>query len=207
MTKPNVNITVGGYSKQEAREIVLKAGIPLQDQMTETNVKYVVKWDFDLNGSSLLIPANSTVVFDGGRFKNGEVLVNAAKIYPDYNSILGNGITAYGMPAEGTFYYNDNKPLWSNGTIWVDAVYNLGVLGIIKKVDVSSDIVAEEHPLSGTQTNVIYDNVTDHDVHVNVSATVNRTPDGDIISITIPAGGYGEVNFMNINGIIYARGI
>lgn len=56
-----------------------------------------------------------------------------------------------------------------------------------------------------TQT-IIYTNSTASDLTVTVPTTY-ETPNGQAIELTCVAGGYSEVNYININGTIYARGL
>jgi len=59
---------------------------------------------------------------------------------------------------------------------------------------------------SGREETIIYINSTSSDVTVTVPTTYN-TPDGQAIELTCSAGGYCEVSYLNINGVICARGL
>lgn len=209
MARPNINVAVGGPEKPTGtahKSVILKSGIPFAQQVTESDCTYIVKWDFDLGGQTVAMPNNCVLVFEGGEISGGTLDINGAAVYPNYNALVNDRLTINGMPKAGTFWY-DEKPLWSNGTQFVDALDNLGVLGTIEVVQLTSDMVANTNPAEGTQTNVLYVNDTSTTWHVSVSNTNYRTPDGQIISLTVPAGGYGEINFMKKGGIIYARGV
>jgi hypothetical protein len=58
----------------------------------------------------------------------------------------------------------------------------------------------------GKAQTIIYLNTSDSDVTVTVPTTYN-TPDGAAIELTCPEGGYCEVSYLNINGMIFARGL
>ena len=60
---------------------------------------------------------------------------------------------------------------------------------------------------SGKTETIIYTNSGSSDLTVTVPTTNIQTPDGDPIELTCLSGGYCEVNYININGTIYARGI
>lgn len=60
---------------------------------------------------------------------------------------------------------------------------------------------------SGKTETIIYTNSGSSDLTVTVPTTNIQTPNGQAIELTCPAGGYCEVNYININGTIYARGI
>ena len=87
------------------------------------------------------------------------------------------------------------------------ALYYTGFLrGTSKVVSLVEDINFDEDVAEGEQMTVIYTNETANEITVIVPNTTYWTPDGNVISIPIPSGGYGEVNIMNIGGTIFARG-
>ena len=59
---------------------------------------------------------------------------------------------------------------------------------------------------SGKSQTIIYTNDTVNEYTVGIS-TSYKSPDGNAIELTVPAGGYAEVNFINVSGTIYARGV
>lgn len=59
---------------------------------------------------------------------------------------------------------------------------------------------------AGKSETIIYTNSGSSDLTVTVPTTYS-TPDGKAIELTCPAGGYCEVNYINIGGTIYARGL
>lgn len=84
------------------------------------------------------------------------------------------------------------------------SVYMRGTSSVVS-ID-GSLTVSEVDVEEGTQKSFIYQNDSDLEVTVNILNTHFRTPDGENISIAIPAGGYGEASFLNISGTVYARG-
>lgn len=60
---------------------------------------------------------------------------------------------------------------------------------------------------SGKTETIIYTNSGSSDLTVTVPTTNIQTPAGEPIELTCHGGGYCEVNYININGTIYARGI
>lgn len=55
---------------------VLKDGVALYKQLKHANTIYVVKYDFDLKNSSLTIPENCILEFEGGSINNGTIVAN-----------------------------------------------------------------------------------------------------------------------------------
>lgn len=51
-----------------------KKNILTQQMMNCENYKYVIKWDFDLNGKTITVPENCILEFDGGSLKNGTII-------------------------------------------------------------------------------------------------------------------------------------
>lgn len=87
------------------------------------------------------------------------------------------------------------------------ALYYAGFLrGTSEVVELEEDTTFDGEAALGEQKTVIYLNDTDAELTVTVPNDDYRTPDGDAIVIPVPAGGYGEVNILNIGGIIFARG-
>ena len=73
-------------------------------------------------------------------------------------------------------------------------------------VAITEDITFSDTVAAGVQKTVIYLNDTSAEHTVTVPNTGYRTPDREIIAIPVPAGGYGEVNILNVGGTLFARG-
>lgn len=79
----------------------------------------------------------------------------------------------------------------------------------VQNVSVSSDLSNQTCPFTlaeGQQGTVIYTNSGSTARTVTIS-TAYSTPDGNQISLTVPAGGYSEVSYLKIGTTIYARGV
>lgn len=133
MSNPSVNVYARGYQKPVAtynnillhQNIVGKRNILVQEMLTAENTRYIIKWDFDLDGKTIVIPANCTLSFEGGSFFNGTVDINGAGISPNYNSLSdGANISIEGYPKSGVYRWDaeNNMPLWSTGNRWVNAL-------------------------------------------------------------------------------------
>ena len=95
--------------------------------------------------------------------------------------------------------------------VWIDpsgATLDMGSIlkGKYKTVTTTSNIVASESPASGMETDVLYVNNGSSTITVTASAQVYRTPNGNDLVISVSPGMYGEINYTNINGVIYVRG-
>jgi hypothetical protein len=63
-------------------------------------------------------------MFDGGSIDSGTVILNGCAVLPAYEYLTDDELEIVGYPVEGTCWFNGNKPLWSNGERWVDALGN-----------------------------------------------------------------------------------
>lgn len=50
---------------------IIRRGVDLQSQFNQENTIYEIRYDFELNGETLNIPAGCTLKFEGGSFANG----------------------------------------------------------------------------------------------------------------------------------------
>lgn len=104
MSIPNVNVAVRGPIQPSStyKTKVLKGNHSFASQVTEANMKYVIKYNFDLNGQNIEIPEGCILEFDGGSISNGTLTGNnTILIYnQELNTIFRNVVIA------GTFIYN-----------------------------------------------------------------------------------------------------
>ena len=70
--------------------IILRKGKSLTEQMTQTDTIYEIRYDFDLQGSTLTLPENCVLKFVGGRIANGTLQGTNTKIDADAVEIFSN---------------------------------------------------------------------------------------------------------------------
>lgn len=79
-----------------------------------------------------------------------------------------------------------------------------------RRVMVSTNLTNEICPvelLEGGECTVVYENTTkDTDFTVSINSNY-KTPDGDTVEVTVPAGGYAEVSWLKTGGVVFVRGI
>lgn len=80
------------------------------------------------------------------------------------------------------------------------------IRGNSEVVEIRSDIIFNKTVVLNGMKTVVYENVTNENLTITVPNSGYRTPDGEAIVIEVTEGGYGEVNIININGTIFARG-
>lgn len=90
MTKPIVRILAGGPQKSGPNQQLYKTIVPtfrgdLIGQMQQERIKYIIKWNFDLNGGVLNVPSECIVEFDGGSIQNGTINWNNTQVFNIYD--------------------------------------------------------------------------------------------------------------------------
>jgi hypothetical protein len=79
--------------------------------------------------------------------------------------------------------------------------------GSSKVIEITENVIVEETVDLGTQLDIIYLNVTEQEKTVTVIfSDTYKTPDGLNMELLVPPGGYGEINILNIDGIMFVRG-
>lgn len=58
------------------------------NQLIESDTIYEIRYDYDLNQKTLVIPDNSVLKFNGGSIRNGTIILNNTKIDSDLNFIF-----------------------------------------------------------------------------------------------------------------------
>ena len=92
-----------------------------QDNISpNTNTIYIIQYDYDLDGNTITIPSDSVLVFDGGRFSNGQIVLDNTLVVPptlDLNDVFKN-ITIGGTYKEGQTIYKDKYLQYWDGNKW-----------------------------------------------------------------------------------------
>ena len=102
-------------------EIKEKSDLVLAAANTEIGYTIKLSGDILIHTTSHTLTSDTSIIFNGGKISGGNVKLNGAKIYPNYNTLLDRVASTEQMPAEGTMYWQSGRPTWSNGTNWVDA--------------------------------------------------------------------------------------
>lgn len=90
------------------KNIVDGKNILTQELISESNTRYIIQYDYDLNEDTIEVPENCILDFQGGSFTNGYIIYNEKTID---GSNIGN-IICY-------FSKEYNKPVWWNGSEWI----------------------------------------------------------------------------------------
>lgn len=112
-----------------------------QASVSDDNVIYEVRYDFDLNGKTITLGENSGFFFKGGSINNGTVVFDGGSIY-NADSFDDCGDASFtGVFVKGLIMLVDGTPKWFNGTDWVSFSYGSGGGG---DTDISSLSVEAE---------------------------------------------------------------
>lgn len=80
---------------------------------------YIVQYDYDLMGNTIFIPSNSILLFLGGSFKNGTLILNDTLVLPQaivYEDFIKCIVT--GRFKTGQMFYTDDGIKFWNGSEW-----------------------------------------------------------------------------------------
>ena len=89
--------------EQEDETKVIK-NVLTQEMINTANTRYIIQYDYDLNGEEITIPANCVLKFEGGIFKNGILLGDNTLIDATSGDYIFNNITFEGKFKNGSFY-------------------------------------------------------------------------------------------------------
>lgn len=110
MSNPNIDINVCGpvnTTISQYKTKFLKYNIPFASQVTEPNMKYVIKYDFDLGMGSVIIPQDCLLDFEGGSLSNGILVGNNTTIEAGLVKVFNTDITL-----NGTWNITEAYPEW-----------------------------------------------------------------------------------------------
>lgn len=103
--------------------LVLKKNKTFAEQVTEENTIYEIRYDFNLDGASVTLPAGCILQFNGGKISNG-ILVG------QNNEINGRGQIFDGITLDGVFSQSQIMVSW-----WVTQNANDNTAGVQNAVD------------------------------------------------------------------------
>lgn len=113
--------------------VILRRDEAYNLQFAYANTIYEVRYDLDLQGGTLEIPDDCVLKFEGGKIKNGSVVLNNTLVLPN-GCILSDHIKANvrGTHAKGQYLFDEvlGLPKYYDGKKWIDATG--GAVGLMK---------------------------------------------------------------------------
>lgn len=87
-----------------------------------SNTIYEIRYDFDLNGETITLPENTSLLFKGGSLNNGTIEFNKGTIIGIDKFSDGGDVSFTGNFAKGLIMAFEDTPKWWNGANWVSFV-------------------------------------------------------------------------------------
>lgn len=106
--------------KQVKNEIFLHyKNVLTQDMINEENIRYIIRYAFDLGNKNINIPSGCEIVFEGGIIENGTINLNGCKltgIVGEESNYFPNVVCSNW--AVGQIEYRNGKICYWNGNEW-----------------------------------------------------------------------------------------
>lgn len=128
MGRPNVNVNIGGITEKcpsTYKTVILKGSIPFASQIENNpNCIFVIKWDFDLKGRTVTIPAGCVLKFEGGSIDNGTIVLS--NTYIEGNAAFLKNVLLTGTCANDVFVVDWFDIDHTGNKLCTDAVQSAG---------------------------------------------------------------------------------
>lgn len=161
-----------------------------QDNISpNTNTIYIVQYDYDLDGNTITIPSDSVLVFDGGSFSNGQVILDNTLVVPptlDLNDVFKN-ITIGGTYKEGQTIYKDKYLQYWDGKKWCVIQDTSSIQNMIDNLTIltrDKDGNATQHTSNSSTPNTIDLGALSVTFKVGDNSVVYNIADGATIDLT-----------------------
>lgn len=91
MSNVDINVTVGANKgTSDYKTIILKSNHSFAQQVTLPNVKYVVKYNYNLGGANFTMPYDCILEFDGGVITNGTINCRNTRLIGNLDKNIDN---------------------------------------------------------------------------------------------------------------------
>lgn len=114
----------------------------------------------------------------------------------DANAISGT------VPYDSVGYTHATQS--TSGAVMIDGTIPLHVITCTGNV---TGVALSTNPPAGHSCHVIFTATAARTVAIAHNATARKCPEATNLSLSIKANGYVEVDFLNIDGVIYVRGV
>lgn len=118
------------YTQDGMGYVILRKNKTFAEQVTKSNTIYEIRYNFDLNGATINLPANSVLQFEGGSISNGTINGVNTTIIEDANSIgcvLSGTFTNKGFYADSFRNIVINNIIGSGISKYIENLSSLGL--------------------------------------------------------------------------------
>ena len=78
------------------KNVTASKNILTQAMISNANTRYIIQYDYDLNGQAITIPEGCVLDFQGGSISNGTIYGDSTAIVDTLNTIFGSNVTVSG---------------------------------------------------------------------------------------------------------------
>lgn len=161
--------------------VILRTDKSFAEQVVQTNTIYEVRYNFDLGGTAVTIPAGCILMFDGGRISNGTLNGNDTTISASIVRIFGDNLTI-----DGTWHNSFSYPEWYGENGLFNQISQLEKLSNVVKLtkpeyinNSATTLHISKHLISSINTQLTFNNATEGFIAVQLgeisTSPSNRT--------------------------------
>lgn len=182
-----------GLGRKYLRKNILNGkNILTQEMINSANTRYIIQYDYDLNGEEITIPEGCILDFQGGSISNGKIVCNNTIINKCYYHIFIN------LNIEGTLKIDGWYPEWFGAIPYKKDVLNkiTSSLSIIGELEVSNDaFIRINDALVNTNIHtVLLSNLYYVTKEISIKITPNYNSGVNIIGIGTDTGFIAYIN-------------
>lgn len=126
------SVNYSGLGRKYLRKNVIEdKNVLIQDMINKSNTRYIIQYDYDLNGESINIPENSILDFQGGSLSNGTIVGNNTNVVNTYDACIFKNLQVIGgicgycyVDWFGALSYNTPTQTLSNSDKIQSALYS-----------------------------------------------------------------------------------
>lgn len=78
------------------KNVTSSKNVLTKDMINKPNTRYIIQYDYDLNGATINIPEGVSLEFQGGSFKNGTITGNNTIINSNVENVFNTNVTVSG---------------------------------------------------------------------------------------------------------------
>lgn len=185
-----LTISAGACNKN----LTLKKGQGVREQLKRENTTYIILYDFDLNGETIKIPRNCCLHFEGGKFLNGSIIGDRTKVKSEAKRIFER------IALTGSW---DNREVYSE---WFDFVEGKEIDNSQNFINMMTSCVSEKMTHLYMQAGNFYCSAISESSNIRIPSNVYWHNSATIIQLSTSCTKYGFVLLQNSQNVIIEGG-